>query len=315
MANTCFGRFSLISNTLVPLPCKRKSRIIFATIFSTCASTSLSTSVSLVHPCPSLLLTGNISPPNAPQRSEEWFALRKDKLTTSTFSTALGLWKGKRRYELWQEKVFVLDGHHPPPVESPSKCAMEWGSLMEEVAIEQYKSITRREVSSLGFALHSDDKYDWIGASPDGLLQEEGGGGGGGILEVKCPYNKGKPEEGLPWSTMPFYYMPQVQGQMEIMNRDWVDLYCWTPNGSTIFRVGRDREYWELMHGILWEFWWKNVVPAREALLLGREEEAKSYVPTSTHQKTGFVIARSLKLAKEARLWCRDIAGHTEFHQ
>ncbi|KAJ0866833.1 putative restriction endonuclease type II, exonuclease, phage-type/RecB [Helianthus annuus] len=54
---------------------------------------------------------------------------------------------------------------------------------------------------------------------------------------------------------------------MEGLDRDWVDLYCWTLNGSTIFRVCRDREYWMLIYGILREFWWENVVPAREALL------------------------------------------------
>ncbi|CAH9055107.1 unnamed protein product [Cuscuta epithymum] len=313
MPNTCIGRFTGIPKTLVPLPRERKFKIIFKRILSTCALPAcLPQSSTLIHPYPTLVVTGCIAPSNAPQRSEEWFSLRKDKLTTSTFSTALGLWKGKRRYELWHEKVFAPDAL---PIAESSKRAMDWGALMEEVAIQQYKSITGREVGSLGFAMHSDDKFDWVGASPDGLLQAEGGGGGG-ILEVKCPYNKGKPEKGLPWSAMPFYYMPQVQGQMEIMNRDWADLYCWTPNGSTIFRVGRDRGYWELMCGILWEFWWKNVVPAREALLLGREEEEvkSSYIPTSTHEKTGLVIARSLKLAKEARLWCRDIAGHTEFH-
>ncbi|TQD77522.1 hypothetical protein C1H46_036952 [Malus baccata] len=96
---------------------------------------------------------------------------------------------------------------------------------------------------------------------------------------------------------MPFYYMPQVQGQMEVLDREWVDLYCWTPNGSTIFRVCRDRSYWNLMHGILREFWWENVVPAREALLMGKEEDAKQYIPTSAHKQTGLAIVKSLKLA------------------
>ncbi|KAK4345898.1 hypothetical protein RND71_036074 [Anisodus tanguticus] len=109
---------------------------------------------------------------------------------------------------------------------------------------------------------------------------------------------------------MPFYYMPQMQGQMEIMDRDWVDVYCWTPNGSTIFRVYRERCYWELMHGVLWEFWWENVVPAREALLMGNEEGDIAYKPTSTHKKTGLVISRSLKLAGEAKMLCRDIADY-----
>jgi hypothetical protein len=190
--------------------------------------------------------------------------------------------------------------------------------LNEAAAINRYKNITSREVSSLGFAIHSEEQFDWLGASPDGLLGASPDGllgcfPGGGILEVKCPYNKGKPEKGLPWSTMPFYYVPQVQGQLEIMDREWADLYCWTPNGSTIFRVCRDRGYWEIIHGILREFWWENVIPAREALLIGREEEAKSYMPASTHKQTGLAIVKSLKLATESKLLCREIAGHVEF--
>ncbi|CAK7332383.1 unnamed protein product [Dovyalis caffra] len=255
----------------------------------------------------SLVLTACFTQSDAPQRSEEWFALRKDKLTTSTFSTALGFWKGKRRAELWHEKVFESETR---VLETSANSAMHWGVLNEAEAIDRYKSITGREVSSLGFATHSEEQFDWLGASPDGLL---GCFPGGGILEVKCPYNKGKPERGLPWSTMPFYYMPQVQGQLEIMDREWADLYCWTPNGSTIFRVCRDRSYWEIIHGILREFWWENVIPSREALLLGREEEAKSYMPASTHKQTGLAIVKSLKLAAESKLLCREIAGHVEF--
>ncbi|XP_027191998.2 uncharacterized protein [Cicer arietinum] len=253
------------------------------------------------------LIVGSVfaSPADVPQRSDEWFALRKDKLTTSTFSTALGFWKGSRRSELWHEKVFASESQI---IESSKRNAMAWGMLNEAVAVENYKKITGREVSSMGFAVHSKQSYDWLGASPDGVL------GTAGILEVKCPYNKGKPEAGLPWSRMPFYYMPQVQGQMEIMAFEWVDLYCWTPNGSTIFRVDRDRGYWDLIHGILREFWWENVVPAREALLLGCEEQVESYKPASTHKMTGLAIAKSIKLASESKLLCREIAGHVEFY-
>ncbi|URE39707.1 YqaJ-like viral recombinase domain [Musa troglodytarum] len=238
---------------------------------------------------------------------EEWFALRRDKLTTSTFSTALGFWKGNRRSELWYQKVFAPEADM---IEAPARAAMDWGVFNEPAAIERYKSITGRDVSSLGFAIHAEASCIWLGASPDGLL---GCYPDGGILEVKCPYNKGKPELALPWQIVPYYYMPQVQGQMEIMNRDWVDLYCWTPNGSSIFRVYRDRAYWDLMHRILHEFWWGSVVPAREALLMGREADARAYEPKRKHQLTGLVIGTSRKLAADARLLCRDIGGHIEF--
>ncbi|KAJ0493575.1 putative restriction endonuclease type II, exonuclease, phage-type/RecB, YqaJ viral recombinase [Helianthus annuus] len=256
-----------------------------------------------------LTLTSQLSPSDSPaQRSEEWFALRKDKLTTSAFSTALGFWKGKRRYELWHEKVFVSDMESMIIPEAIR--AMEWGVTNESKAIENYKSITGREVSLLGFATHSESKFDWIGASPDGLLGRDPNLG---ILEVKCPFNKGKPELALPWTSMPYYYMPQVQGQMEVLDRDWVDLYCWTLNGSTIFRVCRDREYWMLIYGILREFWWENVVPAREALAMGNEEEVKKYEPTSTHKQTALAIRKSIELANGSKLLCREIAGHIEF--
>lgn len=260
----------------------------------------------MFRPQSSVTIFARFTPSDTPQLSDEWFALRKNRLTTSTFSTALGFWKGTRRLELWNEKVYATDIQ---PSDS-SKSAMQWGLVNEPKAIEQYKTITGREVGSLGFATHSEPQFDWLGASPDGLL---GCFPGGGILEVKCPFNKGKPEKALPWSTMPFYYMPQIQGQMEIMDRDWVDLYCWTMNGSTIFRVQRERSYWDLIHGILREFWWENVVPAREALILGQDEKADMFMPTSTHKKTGLAIFKSVKMASEAKLLCREIAGHVEF--
>lgn len=308
MTNACITRFNCLHKATVALPRTRKFGIVFLRSFCTCASACLSHSVPLFHH-PSLFLAAHLKASDAPQRSDEWFALRKDKLTTSTFSTALGFWKGNRRYELWYEKVFSPDEQL---VEASKKYAMDWGVLNEAAAIERYRSITGRDVSSLGFAIHSEECFEWIGASPDGLLDHFPGGG---ILEVKCPYNKGKPETCLPWKRMPYYYMPQVQGQMEVMNREWVDLYCWTPNGSTVFRICRDREYWDLIHGILREFWWGNVVPAREALSLGREEVAMSHKPTPTHRQTGLVISRSMKLAGEVKLLCREIAGHVEFYR
>ncbi|XP_061990349.1 uncharacterized protein LOC133708831 isoform X1 [Rosa rugosa] len=305
----CTGFFCSFHHKAVEMLSSRKMcGKIFFRAFSTCASPMISTNFALVMRSPSslaLATRGALS--DAPQRSEEWFALRRNKLTTSTFSTALGFWKGNRRPELWHEKVFDSQKEFA----QASKNAMQWGVLNEEVAIERYKSITGREVGTYGFASHGEERFDWLGASPDGLLDCFQGGG---ILEVKCPFNKGKPEQGLPWSTMPFYYMPQVQGQMEIMDREWADLYCWTPNGSTIFRVCRDRSYWDLMHGILREFWWENVIPAKEALLLGNEEKAREYMPTSTHKKTGLAIVKSLELARGSKLLCREIAGHIEFY-
>ncbi|ERN00355.1 hypothetical protein AMTR_s00104p00078060, partial [Amborella trichopoda] len=248
------------------------------------------------------------------QRSTEWFELRRDRLTSSSFSTALGFWKG-RRAELWVEKVFLSDPNHL----NSAVAAMSWGVVNEASAIERYTSITGREVTQLGFKTHPNEpQLGWLGASPDGLISGPGDelvcGPSEGILEVKCPFNKGRPELGLPWPSVPYYYMPQLQGLMEILERDWVDLYCWTPNGSTLFRVVRDREYWDLIYGILKEFWLEHVVPAREALLACEDEAAVCrYMPLAKHAHTNNVIAQSRVLAADARLLCKDIGGQVEF--
>lgn len=204
MSNTCIARFGTIPQKApTPFPRKDMHRFGFFKSFTTLAPRP-------THPPPfHLIITTSLSPlsksslrpTDAPQRSDEWFALRRDKLTTSTFSTALGFWKGNRRYELWHEKVFSSESVFL----DAAKRAMEWGVSNESNAIDRYRSITGRHVAMLGFATHSEERLGWVGASPDGLLEcsEENG-----ILEVKCPYNKGKPERGLPWTNMPFYYMP-----------------------------------------------------------------------------------------------------------
>ncbi|KAF9622044.1 hypothetical protein IFM89_029328 [Coptis chinensis] len=47
---------------------------------------------------------------------------------------------------------------------------------------------------------------------------------------------------------------------------------------------------------------------------LGREEDAKACMAGSTRMQTGMMIAKSLKLAAEAKLLCREIAAHVEFY-
>lgn len=235
--------------------------------------------------------------------------LRRDKLTTSDFSTALGFWNrnGNRRSVLWHRKVFPAK---PDEIEEAAAAAMNWGAANEIAAIERYKSVTGNEVSFLGFAAHAETGSEWLGASPDGLV---GFDRDGGILEVKCPYNNGRPEMGSPWKAAPYYYMPQVQGQMEIMDREWVDLYCWMPSGSALFRVVRDREYWGMMHGMLRDFWWGRVVPARRAAAEEDEAAAMCYEPEGRHQLTWTMIGRSRKMAEKAAMVWRDEGGKMEF--
>ncbi len=65
----------------------------------------------------------------------------------------------------------------------------------------------------------------------------------------------------------------QVQGLMDMFDREWCHLYCWTPNGSTIFHIPRDRQYWLHCFEVLADFWWGHVIPAKHALALGTDTD------------------------------------------
>lgn len=53
---------------------------------------------------------------------------------------------------------------------------------------------------------------------------------------------------------------------MDIFDREWCNLFVWTVNGSSVFHIKRDREYWCVCFQALAEFWWSHVVPAKNAL-------------------------------------------------
>ena len=121
-----------------------------------------------------------------------------------------------------------------------------------------------------------------------------------GVLEIKCPYNKGNPEEMRPWAVPPAYYVPQIQGLMEVFDREWLHLLCWTPNhGGKVWRFKRDRAYWELCYEGLAAFWWQNVVPAK--LEQARGGEVGRYAPS---EDAGGSSGRRLR---EAQLYANKI--------
>lgn len=233
------------------------------------------------------------------QRTEEWQELRQDRLTASTFASALGFFGNYRRAEVWAQKL----GLRQP---FPGNTATDWGIRREAEAIRKYEEYTGISVRYLAFQVYKegDRRKEWIGGSPDGLIDPGVSGipeeDGGGILEVKCPYNQGQPEFCVPWSQVPYHYVPQVQGLMEILDRDWLDLFVWTMNGSVLFRIERDPDYWELIFDVLNDFWWGSVVPAKKALAVQKNIDVNVFKPILRHKLTPSAIRESKRLARKA---------------
>eukprot|EP00271_Cylindrocystis_brebissonii_P006147 TRINITY_DN18755_c0_g1_i1.p1 TRINITY_DN18755_c0_g1~~TRINITY_DN18755_c0_g1_i1.p1 ORF type:complete len:718 (-),score=115.06 TRINITY_DN18755_c0_g1_i1:100-2253(-) len=133
---------------------------------------------------------------------------------------------------------------------------------------------------------------------------------GGGVLEVKCPHNKGEPETAVPYPSVPSYYMPQAQGLLEIFDKDWLDFYVWTKRRSVVFRVDRDKSYWEMMHGMLEQFWWEHVVPAKHEMLCNEGRRVEKFRPRSLHPLLRELRKKSEKLAERSVMVCQEENGH-----
>ena len=252
--------------------------------------------------------------PDLQQRTVDWHALRKGRITASAFGNALGLWK-TGRVELWEEKI----GLRQP---FAGNQATIWGTKQEAGAVDRYKELTGNIVEHMAFKIYKegDDLHEWLGASPDGLIDANllKSYNAGGILEVKCPHNKGSPQTGAPWTSVPYYYMPQAQGLLEIFDREWMDFYVWCLNGSSIYRIYRDEEYWGLIFRVMSEYWWGNVIPAKHHIMNGLElERVKIYRPTVAHPLTDKVVNMSRLLAARAPLVWKDFhpGSRPEIHQ
>jgi hypothetical protein len=84
--------------------------------------------------------------------------------------------------------------------------------------------------------------YKWLGASPDGLV------GSIGLLEIKCPVYQIHQQ-------VPDDYMCQIQGQLEMCDRQWCDFVSFHGGKLAVIRVARSREYWDWMLQRLQHFW------------------------------------------------------------
>ena len=148
------------------------------------------------------------------QRSPEWFEMRRDKLTASSFATALGEDHYNSKFKLIHDKLT-----NAPHI---SNIHTEWGTKYEEIATLFYQLITRTNVVEFGMIPHPD--FPIFGASPDGICD------GSGpmeytarMLEIKCPTRREFWMKRNKSKWMPHHYWMQMQGQMEVCDLDECD--------------------------------------------------------------------------------------------
>jgi hypothetical protein len=165
------------------------------------------------------------------QGTTRWLKLRAGIPTASEFSriiTPTGKASGQ-----WDDYMYTLlaerlTGKLATPYVS---LQMERGSRMEAEAVAYYDYLHGVITERVGFITTDDGRY---GASPDRLVGEEG------LLEIKVPsphthvgYLLGKGADKT--------YKPQIQGQLLVTGRAWVDIMSYNPGlPQALVRVHRD---------------------------------------------------------------------------
>ena len=165
------------------------------------------------------------------QRSEQWFEMRKGKITSSEIYKIMGkkdLTDTAKTYLL--EKVCEFYGGFTEPAVG---AALTWGTELEPVAIEHYEKLTKLKVQKASFI----PKGEHYGGSPDGLVGSEG------IIEVKCPYKSANHfKHGLINSAekfkdvAPSYYY-QCVSNMVCAGAQWCDFISFDPRVTEEYQI------------------------------------------------------------------------------
>ena len=155
------------------------------------------------------------------QRTEDWFKIRKGRVTGSNVGAILGLSPFMKPEDVMRR--MVRDWHNAPS-EFTGNAATEYGTFHEKIAKMDYEMENpTHTIVETGFYT----VQDWLGASPDGLI------GTDGLIEIKCPY--GQRDKNPPvFKTIkqqPHYYA-QIQIQLFATKRIICSFYQWSPHGS-----------------------------------------------------------------------------------
>lgn len=139
--------------------------------------------------------------PQVEQRSEEWFAMRKTRLTASDLAQSINKGKFGSRDELLTKKIGELDPTAPPAPFNANLPPLVFGTMFEDMVMRSYQQ-RNGNIALHDFGLVPHPDIECFGASPDAISDL------GIMIEAKSPYRR-KID-----GTIPEQYMLQIQGQL-----------------------------------------------------------------------------------------------------
>lgn len=179
--------------------------------------------------------------------SNKWVDRRRKMLTASNFGKIIKMRQTTGCQSFVRNHLFG----------GGTTAAMEYGKSNEETALRVLKHILIVNIIKCGIFVDSENPY--LGATPDGLIGKDG------IVEVKCPSSAEHltPEEGIKQKKITFWTLNksgeigeinkkhnwyfQVQGQLNVCQKNYCQFAVWTPKGIKIEKIERDEELWKNM--------------------------------------------------------------------
>ena len=193
---------------------------------------------------------------------ELWHSLRREMLTASNFGTVC------RMRSTTSCGTIVKNILFPPFIDT---VAMKYGRENEQIAKEDLETKLNKKIQECGLFIDVDNPC--LGASPDGLIDDDG------LVEIKCPLSAenltaDEAIEKLPLIKGIFdkkdtnkmnrnhQYFYQVQGQLNITQRNYCIFAIWTPKSLKTVRVNRDQIFWKKrMVDVLTRFYYECMLP------------------------------------------------------
>lgn len=195
------------------------------------------------------------------QGTPEWFSARLGLPTASEFDKILTpTGKPSTQWEAYANRLLaeMLVGK---PVDSfEGNGWTERGNELEPEAAKFYEFTNEIETLTVGFVTNDEGTY---GCSPDRLV------GNDGLLELKCPAPHTHIQYLLDKKIDQKYY-PQVQGQLLVTGRAWVDLVSYHPEmPPVVIRVPRDETFIMALDDALKDFTHKLQAKRKRMVELG----------------------------------------------
>lgn len=194
--------------------------------------------------------------------NELWRSSRMNRLTASNFGKVIKRKKTTLCHNIVKVLVYCKD------IQTP---AILFGRLNERNAIKKYEEKYSVNVQKCGLFVSESEPY--LAASPDGLVGDEG------IVEVKCIHKIGestlllaaakrgniclevKKDGKLQLNRKHNYYF-QVQGQLNIADRNYCDFIVFSNTDFFVERIERDMKLWnDKMLPVLQRFYYQCMLP------------------------------------------------------